>query len=463
MPRNLPHFTTCATPEVARQYDFPVVLTVILGAGVVGPFVAIIAGGGCSPYTIAAVALEALIIVAALAEFENWFYNERLMCLKSNQCAIGTLVGEPTTGCDGDRKLDLLLSPFGFHEVDRDLMSDVVTQLAGTTVDGQTFPPAGPNDVSTHSQRVNWVEGLPDPQRRLLYLELVQNHMLNQQARAFQSRFYHKEGQAASPDQQLSQDQLAHIPDDNAGLTSSNPMFRYDGDGVDDVPLVKRFFCWLVGKLPDEPTFGEHRLVPYFHCEIEGDLVHRGVFNLRIAILGFAAAYGALCAICDTVTLGVGTYICGWLAALGAYLFSWWIWFFLSLFGDNLDEGDAGSTSEVPLPLPNQYPDGNDDSVSNRGDVILVYGDWVKDTEHTEWFEIHPVKAWYLITLDPDGGPGLQDDPNMPTESFDTRRISKDLRDEMCQMVSHSESIEPLSVNTQTTAAALSVALGLAA
>jgi hypothetical protein len=455
MPRNLPHYTTCAPLDGAYQYSFPTVLTILLSGGVVGYFLALRAGLGCDPYTLAAIGLGAIILVAALGGLETWFYTQRLMCLKPNQCVIGTLVGKPTVGCDGDRKLDLLLAPFGFHEVDRDLMSAVINQLAGTTVDGQLFPPAGPNVASDRAARLSYVEGLSDTQRRLLYLELLQNHMLNQTSKAFQSRFYRKEAQAVSPDQ------LVHIPDDNAGLTSSNPMFRYDGDGAPDAPLVKKFFCWLVGEPADDPLFGEDRLVPYLHCEIEGDLTHRGIFNLRMAILGFAAAYAAVCLLCDSVTLGAGTFLCAFISLIVSYLFSWWLWFFLSLFFNNLDESDAGSISEVPIPLPDpNAPD--DNSVSARGDLVLAYGDWVKDTEHTEWFEIHPIKAWYLISRDADNGPVLQDDPNIPAVSFDARAITQALRDEMCQMVSNAESAEPLSINSQVTSAALSMAGGLA-
>ena len=30
------------------------------------------------------------------------------------------------------------------------------------------------------------------------------------------------------------------------------------------------------------------------------------------------------------------------------------------------------------------------------GDVILVYGDWIMDTEHGQYFELHPVRAIYM-------------------------------------------------------------------
>jgi hypothetical protein len=39
------------------------------------------------------------------------------------------------------------------------------------------------------------------------------------------------------------------------------------------------------------------------------------------------------------------------------------------------------------------------------GDVVVSYGNWIMDTEHRNYFEIHPVRAWYLVARNSVGEP----------------------------------------------------------
>lgn len=102
MPRHLETFTTCAGPGVARPHTelgglagfiisawyFSGVLTIVGGLGflvglilVTGPL------GWC---------IAAGTVIVALVEIKHWYYNERLLCLGDPECAIGTVISEPT-------------------------------------------------------------------------------------------------------------------------------------------------------------------------------------------------------------------------------------------------------------------------------------------------------------------------------------------------------------------------------
>src|SRR5690348_8695440 len=126
MPRDIPHFTRCAAPGVAHTFSVPGVILTLIAVGLLGYFLIAAAGIPCAGVVAAGVAL-----IAALDQLDYWFYNERLMCILGDQCAVGTVVGEPKSACDGDRKIDILLAPFAFLEVDRSLMADAVNSLVG--------------------------------------------------------------------------------------------------------------------------------------------------------------------------------------------------------------------------------------------------------------------------------------------------------------------------------------------
>jgi hypothetical protein len=55
-----------------------------------------------------------ITLIIALTEFKYWYYSERLMCIRNRDCAIGTVISNPAEPSnDGDRKLNLLLVPYG--------------------------------------------------------------------------------------------------------------------------------------------------------------------------------------------------------------------------------------------------------------------------------------------------------------------------------------------------------------
>ena len=124
MPRHLETFTTCAGPNSARPHTkmgglagfiirswyYSGVLTIIGGLAFL---FGIVWAAGPLGWSAAAVA-----IIIALVEIKHWYYNERLLCVRDRDCAIGTVISKPTAAFDGDRKLNLMLAPFTQLEIE---------------------------------------------------------------------------------------------------------------------------------------------------------------------------------------------------------------------------------------------------------------------------------------------------------------------------------------------------------
>ena len=123
MPRDIPTHTVCAAPGVARSSKQLGGLAGTLvnaffanGTLTVGAFLA---------YLVALVLLQipalwvatVTALTVALVEFKNWYYYGRLLCIRDRDCAIGTVISEPTASFDGDRKLNILLAPHSQGQV----------------------------------------------------------------------------------------------------------------------------------------------------------------------------------------------------------------------------------------------------------------------------------------------------------------------------------------------------------
>ena len=152
-----------------------------------------------------------------------------------------------------------------------------------------------------------------------------------------------------------------------------NPMFRYDNAHA----------------------------VPYLHCEIEGNKIAIWMDDIITASIGILAGcifFGPL-----------GGYIVGAIAWLLKKLLDW-------LTGN---DGDAGETDV-------DWDDPSDEPVpgvsGNSGDSLLIYGNAIMDTEHGQYFEIHPVRAFYVMGKD--GVPGSFD----PADIDDKDAIAKCIR-----------------------------------
>ena len=96
---------------------------------------------------------------------------------------------------------------------------------------------------------------------------------------------------------------------------------------------------------------------------------------------------------------------------------------------------------------------------------MFVFGDWIKDTQHGEYFELHPIKALYLICTTEAGDDWeLVRDLTAYPESrrgFPVELITADDLTTMCRLVTDAETQDPDDTKILRTAAALSMAGGV--
>jgi hypothetical protein len=168
------------------------------------------------------------------------------------------------------------------------------------------------------------------------------------------------------------------------------------------------------------------RIVPYLHCEIDGYAVAVLIDNAIMAFLAFIALVIAL-SFLGPFGVGIALALAGFLFALKSL-----IDFLTGNDGDadppDVDDPDApGATTTI-----------------RRGDVILTYGNWIMDTEHHNFFEIHPVRAFHLIARNTfDEAAALRDgdlvDEEFGHENFDVTEITAIRESEICRMVTGGE------------------------
>lgn len=298
-----------------------------------------------------------VLVLNAVFELKKWYFNYRLMCIQEDQCAIGTLVDAPTISGgafgDGDMKFDLLVAPFGADEV-RDYFRDRITDPGGP------FGP-GPPNPDDDEFLANYVAGFPEEKKDRLYITVVHEDMLSAANRAagrdFQDHYLVREEAA------MGSASFAHSPPDTLADDPRNPMFRAD----------------------------PHKsLLPYLHCELEGDRFARTMDNLMAALWTGFLALIAICILCHV--LPIPPWLCGLLGSLGALLLAFLAWLIANLVNDPAD-GDAGQTD---VDISDPAYDG-DSATIFPGDSLAIHGDWIMDEEHGRFFELHPVKAIYLV------------------------------------------------------------------
>jgi hypothetical protein len=459
MPENIPEFTNCAAPGTAHPFDFSEqAILITLGVLGVAGFLVLLFLRAFTSFTCGLEAIVlAISLIAALARLRTWYYEERLMCIREeheNQCAVGTLIGVPCLSCDGDRKLDLLIAPFGYREVDGSLLAEAIENVAAS----DASLPAPPADLaSNRSARLAYMQGVAnDPalgveKLEKIYLELVHNILFNAgrfPGRQFQSRFYRREPPPVMP-----QDAYDHSPPDTPDVEAPNPLFKFDKlrPGTD----VYERLCRAITQFTDECEEPE-RLLPFLHCEIEGDRISRGIATVQAALGFFAFTWVSVCGVC--LALGGGPLLCTVLGAAAGLLIALLIW----LTGPWFYDQDAAEAGEVPIDIPD--PTEADASTTMQdGDVVLAYGRWIKDTEHQEFFEIHPVRAWYVVCRDRSGTPTHTDDPTDFDCAFDVTQLTEAEYDHLCGLVADAEEQDLSVVLRVNTGNALALAGGLLA
>jgi hypothetical protein len=169
--------------------------------------------------------------------------------------------------------------------------------------------------------------------------------------------------------------------------------------------------------------FNHNILAPFLHCEIDGNKVERLIDTIMVTFAAFMVAFLFLSAF-------FGPAIGAFLAFLIALLV-----LLIANFIDNLTGGgDAG------LPDVDYEDEAGDMPTQNDGDVVAAYGRWIMDTEHGEYFEMHPVIAYYVMARD-----GLTGDPQMVDsaeerkergfEKYTNEEITKEMADEICELI----------------------------
>jgi hypothetical protein len=432
MPRHIETFSECAGPGTARPHqELGGLAGFIISAWYVSGALTII-GGLAFIFGLIALAgpmgacILAGLILIALAEIKYWYYNERLLCIRDAECAIGTVISEPTAAFDGDRKLNLLLAPFtriesravALAHVDRNriMLSTPANFTDGFHGNGppnipdamtlSTHPPAltnylgklagvDPADSGDDSNMYNQTTiGIVDA------LLLPSNVGVDGLPKNFQGRFYRKD-----PAEITDPSTFAAIPQDyDSSVAWQSP------DQKSALPLNPQF------------RFDIGHVVPYLHCEIEGNYV-------AILIDDFLVAVSAFLVFC--LIPGLGPLIglaAGFLAWLIKKIIDW-------------ASGNDGDAAEPDVDWDDPGFTGYPDVTESTNDVVVTHGNWIKDEEHHEYFEIHPVRAWYIVAR---LGPG--EDPVDDTrehgeagQNYDPAQLTSDVAERICDIVTRAE------------------------
>jgi hypothetical protein len=336
-------------------------------------------------------------LVTGAAMFKTWYYNARLMCIRHDQCSAGTVVDEPTVSTDGDRKINLLLAPFSVEETEQ-LMVETLDSMRGTLSNVPALI-----DLQNRQIRFDYVRGLSDADQQRVHADLIDNRMFGQPGRAFLRHYYRRdEARMGTP-------AFNESPDDTA--IPSNPMFRYDG------PI----------------------LVPYMHNEVDGYILGKFLDNLLVALVTALVAYTALCALCATV--GLPDALCGAGAAALAALLA----LLALILATAINPPADGDASEVDVDVEDPDFDAPPTEM-RRGDVVFVFGNWIMDEEHENYFEIHPVKAWHLLCQRGGADPNnwvLSDDIPRSECAVDVRLMTEADFERLCGMVKDAETNDP--------------------
>jgi hypothetical protein len=272
--------------------------------------------------------------------------------------------------------------------------------------------------------------------------------------RDFQSRFYRRE-----PPPVMSQDAFDHSPPDKPGDPNPNPLFKYDGQSEGGEGAVEALCRIIVGfEEEGEPV---KRLIPFMHCEVEGDRIGATITAVIAAAFAWLALFGIGCIVCEA--LGGNPTLCGWIVGPLSLLLAALLFF---LFRELLQDGTEAGDIDVDVPDPTST---DPDSAGAAGDVVFVFGKWIKDVKHTEYYEIHPVTAWYLVCRDAGNAPTLSE-PGGGDCAFDVTSLTTDAQvaelvrrqDIMCSMITKAETKDPEQILRLSSSSALSMAGGIA-
>ena len=505
MPRGLTRFAFCAGPGVAKSHKtIGGLLGVIISGWFSSPgatiFVSLVLGilipmlllGPCFgiiPLTIT--------LVGLLQEAKEWYYHERLLCIEDrNNCVVGSVVHEPSVSADdGDRKMDLLLAPFteleccellcrhlndnqgllqqfatfndppffdgtdapDFVQCDPDIFTDTTTVDADTRRAERrkigdylrTIIGDDPEDEDAASKIYNniligWMDRLLDPSNV---------SEITGQPKNFQGRFYRKDPNVIPPGTPLSD----AIPPDFDPATpwqavdgSLSPVTANNPYEVTHQPRpLNALFRFDHKKEVKPDEVNPDRLLPYLHCEVDGNYLALLFDELALAVETFGAAYFFLCLVLPwPLNVIVGPILAALLA---------WLIFLIQKWLDGGDDRGQADPIDVEYDDPDNFGDSGE---TLDGDLVTILGPWIMDTEHAQYFEIHPVKAYYVLGRNGRGAieffDSATDQAASGTERLHNGMVDASMAAVICGMAQQAEGEDPPDVITRTAPTLLS-------
>jgi len=174
------------------------------------------------------------------------------------------------------------------------------------------------------------------------------------------------------------------------------------------------------------------------HCEMEGYRLGAWLDNVRNGVIAGGVSFAAFCVLCEVVTLGALDFLCGWLGGVVAAIIAFFAWLLSHPFNDPDDhvaESVDVDVEEEGFTVP--------PTEATRGDVVALFGDWIMDTEHLAYFEIHPVKSWYLLCRNPELDKELTDATPAGDCHFDVTQLTRAEADEICRIIREAETRDP--------------------
>lgn len=441
MPKNIPSWSTCVPQDPddrsigqsLEEYLVPNFTGDVVGLGLSVVVFGFLAGavpalalvqfvekvmhkvvdGGCVTGTILLGAVLYLCITLAL-----WFDHRRTLCMDTAACAVGTIVHDPHSNGNGDLDLDIAVAPFSTAE-QHDAVLAALKSQQGTT------PSSG--SVNTYLA----LAGLSATDRLDVYRHAVDDHLLKAAPdRLFQEKYF-----VSTPylDSLIKRDEV------------KAPLYRCPSD--DEDPSEKLPIPTPINDAVLQNTF------IYLPCVIEGHVVVEWLHNLRNALIAALVGFVAGCALCIYFT--GDEHNCAWIGAVVAAILAFLAWLASHLLNDPNDARASGGSGADPVGTPG----GTLTTSAERGDVIVAFGSWVTYMQGNQYYEIHPVHAWYLVCR----GERLFEKGTIAPEAcrFDTSRMVRKDYDVICRMVHAAETADPAGTHTQSVEGGLAMAGGL--
>lgn len=432
MPRDLPVYTTCAGPGVAKDHKS---LGGIVGSlidtwytsGPVAVALVVIFLLGTSFIPVVGPIAAGTVLIAALVQFKFWYYNERLLCIQNRDCAIGTVISS-SVNLDGDAPLNIHLAPFSQAEWIETLVTHLRRNESMLTDDANfndppfhtSHPPTAPGGIDELASDLDKIrdymarlrgEDPEDADRTSdMYNQIligVVDTALSDPDKNFYERFYRKDPNNIPGGE--GSDRWNAIPEDHQDIDWQQPNTR-GGRGLN--PMFR---------------FDDGRLVPYLHCEIEGNRLALIIDRLIVAVVAYVIAAivaGFLVGIVFLILISLIQVIIDWL----------------------LDTGEA-DVPDVDFDTPDISAPPS--VTETTGDVVVVYGNWIMDEEHQQYFEIHPVRAYFIVARNIiDDDPTLVDsnEDQVSGPNFDPTQIDANRATAICDAAKRAEEEDPLPV-----------------